>query len=1060
MMRSIRPARIALAAMVLLAGPVAARQEPPTQTGPVGIVQGTVTDAMSGQPLSGVQVYVVGSQIGVVSEQGGRFMVTNVPAGRRVLRFEMIGFGTKEVIANVAAGSNVPVNVTVWPQAVAVDPVVVTALGMQRDQRSLGYAVQSISRTEVERGAPITLLEAIASRVAGVDVVQSTGQPGGSARLAIRGEASFRGDGQPLYIIDGMPIFSDIDPNSYDPLVRGQASSRLIDIDPVNIEEISVLRGAAATALYGSRAALGAIVIRTRLGTPGQPLRVSFNSRVGYEEPRLEGLQTSWAAGLNGLYCNGLPAERGGVCEPGLDGVDPAIRMAWGPHRSEVSSNGDVRFADPRADFFRTGKIMSHTIYGTGSVASGTYSLGVGYTNHSGIMTSSRLDRLNLVSNVAVNLKPNLTSQTTVLHANTLNDLGWEGVGGFGGLVSITPPTRDLTTRWNEDGSPVMYGFDDPHPQWLAENEYATSRVVRWIASQAFAYHFGPGLTLSNRTGFDQFIDERREFQNERPWLTTAGLRSGGTRQQKTTHRTLNNDLVLSAAHRPLGDERFGVTGLVGTNINNATKTDISAWGLDMNIPGFYTLSNFSSTAQTSQLPMHRRVIGAYAQATVDYRNWAYLTLSGRNDWSSTLPLDDNSYFSPSASLSVIFTDALGWQSSLLDYGKIRLSLAKVGSDAPPYRLRSTYARADLTDYSSGTGTETTLEFPFRGVKGVVQRLELGNPNLKAESLMEAELGLELHWFGGRARSDLSLYNRSSTDQIFNVPAPSSTGYALMTQNAGDLTNRGIELSVGVTPIRTDNASVELRGNVARNWSKVNELAPEVSYIYLAGPLSDDFAQIRIMPDEGYGVIWGRGYQRNEQGQLLIGSDGWPLVQDGMALGNVLPDWIGNLSANASYRALSASALFDIRRGGHVYNADLLFTIPSGTAAITEDRNDAFVWEGVTTSGQQNNVQLTRDRAFWTRYSAVDENLVESANVARLRQVTVGFRLPDAWSQRLDASELTAYVVGNNVLVSSPFSYGDPTGSNYGSANAGGAAYRLFTTPTTRSWSFGVRANF
>ena len=1065
MRRSIRRGRIALAAVVLLAGKAAAQDVPTTPQAPSGVVTGTVTDASTGRPLHNVQAFVVGTSVGVVSGENGRFSISNVPAGRRVIRFEMIGFGTSERIVNVAANSQVPVDIALWPQAMALDQVVVTALGMQRVQRSLGYAVQKIDRTDIDRFAPVTLIDAIASRVAGMDVVQSSGQPGGSARIAIRGETSFRGDGQPLYVIDGVPIFSDIDPNSYDPLERGQASSRLIDIDPVNIEEISVLRGAAATALYGSRAALGAIVIRTRLGVPGSPLRVSFNSRVGYEDPLLEGLQNSWAGGMDGYFCNGLSSEFGGWCQPGLVNPDPSMRLAWGPHRDSIPSSvtqqagGSVRFRDPRRDFFGSGKLNSHTIYGTGSIASGTYSLGVGYTNHTGIMTNSKLDRLNLISNVALNLKPNVTSQTTIMHASTTNDLGWEGALGFGGLVSVLPPTRDLSTRTNEDGTPVMYGFDDPHPHWLADNEFANSKVTRWIASQAFAYHFGPGFTLSNRTGFDQFIDERREFQNERPWLTAAGLRSGGTRQEKLTHRTLNNDLVLSAAHRQI-DDRFGVSGLVGLNINDATKTDVSAWGVGMNIPGFYTLSNFSTRFQTGLLPTRRRLIGAYGQWTFDYRNWAYLTLSGRNDWSSTLPLDDNSFFSPSASLSVIFTDALGWKGRVLDYGKLRVSLAKVGTDAPPYRLRSVYRVGDLTDWSSGTGTPTTLEFKYRGVKGVLQTTELGNPNLKPESLTEAELGFEMQWFGGRAYTDLSLYDRRSKDQIFNVPAPASTGFTLMTQNAGSLTNRGVELSVGLTPIRTTNATVELRGNFARNWSKVNELAPDLSYIFLAGPLTADGAQIRIMPDEGYGVIWGRGYQRNEQGQRIIGSDGWPVVQDGMALGNVLPNWIGNLGANVSFRQLSLSALFDIRRGGRVYNADLLSTIPAGTAAVTENRNDTFVWDGVTASGQPNTVQLIRDREFWTRYATVDENLVESGNVARLRQVSLSLRLPAALSQRLDASDLSLYVVGTNVGVWSPYSYGDPSGSNYGSANAGGSAYRLFTTPSTRNWSFGVRANF
>jgi hypothetical protein len=514
------------------------------------------------------------------------------------------------------------------------------------------------------------------------------------------------------------------------------------------------------------------------------------------------------------------------------------------------------------------------------------------------------------------------------------------------------------------------------------------------------------------------------------------------------------------------------VNGLVGGNLYAAEMSDISGWGFNLSIPGFYRLSNFTTRERRHTLPSKRRILGAYTQWTFDYNEYAFLTLTGRNDWSSTLSLDDNAIFYPSASLALVFTDALGWSSSVLDYGKVRLSLAKVGADAPPYRLSSAYEVASLTDWSGGASTPVELGFPFRGVKGYLQSTERGNPDIKPESTVEAELGFELHWLGGRARTDISLYNRRSFDQIFSVPAAASTGFTSLTRNAGDLTNRGIEFSLGMTPIRTNDVLWDVRLNATRNWSKVDELSEEVDSIYLAGPgaprqdyflylEAPDLPQVRIVSGESYGVIWGRGYQRNENGQLLIGADGFPLVEDDQLLGTISPTFLGNVNSSLRWRSLTLSGLFEIRRGGDIMNTDLLFTIPAGTAKITEQRNDSYVFDGVSAAtGQPNTTPVIRDRDFWTRYANVHENLIESADVARLREATLAFRLPDAISGKLQAQSMSAFVTGRNLLIWAPFSYGDPDGSNYGAVNAGGSAYRFFTTPTTRTYTVGVRATF
>ena len=1056
------------------------------QQGTAGVITGRVLHAATQRPVVAGQVYLVGAQVGGITNAQGEFTIAwgtsgGVQPGIRRLRFQSVGYGTMDKLVNLEPSGSLSVDFLVTEEAIAIDKVVVTALGIERAQKSLGYAVQSVRAPALSRSPELTFLGAIAGQTAGTVVTQSTGQPGGSARLTIRGEGSFRGDGQPLYVIDGVPMSVDIDRLGFvaascqtfttgpiaascvdNPLRRGQAGSRAMDIDPNNIEEISILRGAAATALYGSRAALGAVIIKTKQGTPGAPMRFSLTSRFGQEEPIIEGLQTSWAGGTGGFYCNGKALATGGWCQPGAPTTDPTVSLAWGPHRDSIPAavtahEGQIRFRDPREDFYKNGLTSTHSLYATGSQPMGTYGLGFTYTNQEGVFERSRLDRMNLNANLSMSLSRIFRSHTVVMYSGTNNDYGWEGIEGYTALVSMLPPTRDLSVATNEDGSPVMYGSNSPHPQWLAENEYSTTSTARWIAAQTFSVELGKGFRISDQVGLDSYIDSRQEFMNERPWLTTAGIANGGTRQRKITRRTINNELTLTGERRGIGAGNFSVSGLVGLNAFSTKIGDVGGGGRNLGIPGYYQLSNFSIRVPEANLDAFRRLVGLYSQATFDYKDWAFLTLTGRNEWSSTLPKDARSYFYPSAALSVVFTDALGWSSSLLDYGKLRLSLTKVGVDAPPFRLTSSYVLGGFQDFASGTTTFTNLGFPFRTVRGFEVDDNYGNPKIKPEQTVEAEVGLETRLLNGRARADISVYNRRSTDQVFSVPVPTSTGFRFVTENAGDLRNRGVEVSLAATPVRSDRFSVDALVNVTRNWSKVQEIQEGVT-LYLAGPGT---TSVRLVEDREYGVIVGTRYQRNANGQHIIGADGFPVVEPGVhEIGSIAPSWLANLSTTVRYRSVGVSALIDSRRGGSVLNGDLAYTIPAGTAKITESRNDSFTFEGVTAAGAPNTQSVIRNQAFWTRYAAVDENLIESANAVRLREVSVSVDLPQRLSRMMDVQGLTVFASGRNLKTWSDFSYGDPDGNNYGSISAGGVGFRMFTVPNTRTYSIGVRASF
>jgi TonB-linked SusC/RagA family outer membrane protein len=1061
----------ALGAIVLLhatLGSAAAAQQ-------TGAIVAQVVDSVSGSPIRGAQVHVAGTDIGGLTNDEGRVLFAAVPAGARTVRVQLMGYASREQTVTVVGGGTATVVLRVKQEAIALQGLVVTALGIERSERSLGYAVQSMNSVALERSPEVTLVSALSAQAAGVSVTTASGRPGASARIVIRGETSFSGSGQPLFVVDGVPISIDLDTQARtnsvlapEQLDYGEAGSRMMDLDPNSIEEISVLRGAAATALYGSRAAGGAVIIKTKQGRAG-PTRYTFSSRIGFDRPIIEGYITDWAAGDQGYYCNGKLPGQGGWCQPGFpsNNPSPTTGLNWGPHKDSIpqivlDSVGEVRFRDARADFYRTGRVLENSLNATGSVPGGHFNLGISHVDQKGIVPASKLDRLNMSGNITLNLSGSLRSNTSILFSNTENDWQYEGWFGVGRTLTNLPPSRDIRQAWNEDGTPVLWASNTPHPEWVVENEFTGSTTRRWIASQGLTFTVIPGLHLGNRIGLDSYLDQRQRYQNERPWRTSAGLPSGGTDQQKIERQIINNDLTVTVDPRQLGGG-FAFGALLGSNLYMEESSDLRARGSDVNIPGFYNISNFSTQIVTGNLPTKRRLVGVYSQATIDYRNWAFLTLTGRNDWSSTLPSNNNSYFYPSASLGIVFTDALGWASDLLPYGKLRISLSKVGNDAPPYRLSTRYQVAQ------GVGADNGIQqfngpparFPFRGQNGYLQGNELGNPDLKPESTREWEAGVELRLLQDRARLDVSYYDKSSYDQIFSVPSSPASGFTSITRNAGDLRNSGFEVSVQARPIEMAGFAWDVRANWSRNRSEVIRLATGVTALYLAGY---DWPSIQILPGYGYGVIWGYGWQRDEQGQLLIGDDGFPLLStDFLPLGSIQPDWLGNLNTSLTYRGIGLSALLDVRQGGNIINFETNYTANSGRSILTATRGTPYTFEGVNVNtGQPNQVVLIRDRTFFNRIYGFDrhESQIEDGSYVKLREVTLSYVIPRSLLERAGIESATLFATGRNLRVWSDFTLGDPEGSNYGSSNAGGGAFRFFTLPQTRSWTMGVRAAF
>jgi outer membrane receptor protein involved in Fe transport len=706
----------------------------------------------------------------------------------------------------------------------------------------------------------------------------------------------------------------------------------------------------------------------------------------------------------------------------------------------------------------------------------GVYSLALSYLKQNGVNPMEKLDRLNLSGNVNIHFNKWIQSTSIVQRIRSNNPYQDDSYSGVDHTLINLPPTFDVRTGYLPDGTPVFLSTgNNPQPslQWQTSNEFNKELTNRWIASQQFSVTVGPGIHLNNNAGLDTYVTEFGRFANLRPWLS-ADQTSGSTSQKKSTRTTINNDLTLNLDPRQIRNSALQVSGLVGGNIYSQESASITGNGSDMVLPNYYNLGNFADQTVSGTLTTQRRLLGAYSQVEMDYADWAFLTLTGRNDWSSTLPTNANSYFYPSAQLAVVFTDVMSWRPRWLDYGKLRLSKAKVGNDAPQYALTTRYnnASASGANNSQQQNGGPRLAFPFRGVTSYISSTALGNPTLKPETTVEDELGLELRMFGDRMNGEVSLYRKSSYNQIFSVPSSASTGFTSISRNAGDLRNKGIELSVGGRPVDTRWFSWDGRINWAKNKSQVLRLAPGVTSIALAGY---SWPQIRIMEGQPYGVIWGYGWKKNcvaadpcfenvPKGTLLIGDNGFPLKSDDQRnLGSVAPDWTGSVTSEFRVGRFALSGLLDIRHGGKLINFETQYEVTNGRSILTADRYTWTTWPGVNiNTGEPNTVALFKDQDYYPLIYGTDrhEQQIESAGFAKLRELSLSYRLPENFARRMQVQNASLYLTGRNLRGWYASPSGDPEQDLSQGTNAGQQYFRQFSAPQTRSFLFGLRSTF
>lgn len=1031
-------------------------------------VSGTVSDP-DGEGLIGASILVKGTATGTVTDVDGSFSI-NVPTDATTLVVSYTGFATQEV----KIGASNVLDIVMRESALDLSEVVVTAIGLEANRARLGYSVQNLESEDIINSQETNIVNGLNSKVAGVSVTSSSGSPGASANIRIRGATSITGDNQPLFVIDGVPIDNSEFGNAVDGVDQ---SNRAIDINPNDIESMTVLKGPAATSLYGVRAANGVVVITTKSGQAGKP-RVSFTSSYRLDQVnKMPELQSSFA---QGQPIGGVPRWRG---------PDTGEGFSWGPAISDLEfdgsdypydqngrlvptgqGNGMPAQAYDQNDFFRTGNTQDVNLSVQGGNGIVNYFVSAGRLASNGIVPNATFER----NSVRVKLDANLTDKLTLTgSANYVNSGGFRVQRGSNlrgvmlGLLRNTPTFDMGNGKSGQDAAddPATYILPDgrqrsyragiyDNPYWTANKNPSTDDVNRIIGYAGLRYELLDWLTVQYKLGIDNYSDRRNGAIDIIP-----GRIAGSVTQDIITSNDLNSDFLLLIDKDISESINFGAT--IGHNYFSTEEITQSAVGNTLASPDFYHISN-ATDVQAFETINARKLIGAFADVSLAYENYLFLNGTFRNDWSSTLPEGNNTFQSWSTSLGFAFTEAFGLQNNdLMPYGKLRVSYGSVGNDAPLYATQNYFNAAAAT----GDGFITGITFPAFGVNAFERDIQLGNDILTPETTTTFEIGGEFKFLRGRVGLDITYYNSESVDQIIPVTLSATTGFTNAILNAGRVTNEGVEIVLTATPVRSRDFSWDITANFTHYENVVEELIEDVDNIFLAGFTSTSSEAVAGMP---FGAIYGDGFQYDDNDNLLIGADGWPLVAPSKrALGDPNPDFQLGLRNTFSFKGLSLSALLDVRQGGDVWCGTCGIMDYFGTSQLSADeRGDVVVFDGLLPDGKQNDIAVpladpTSGLGSYYRvrygFGGITEMSVYDASWVRLRELSLSYTFPKTmFGGKIDNLSLT--LTGRNVFLITDYPGIDPETNLTGASNGIGLDY--FNMPNTKSYAATLRANF
>ena len=1026
-------------------------------------LSGIVLNA-DGLPIKLASIQVKGTKRGSTSDEQGEFKITVAPG--QELQVSSVGFVTRLIKVEKVT----KLVITLTNSGSDLGEVVVTALGITRAKKTLGYAVQKIDGSQLDQAKDNNIINSLSGKVAGVQVTSGGSATGASAKIVIRGNSSF-GTNSPLFVIDGVPIYNNVtNLNGGGGLDWGNTAS---DIDPNNIESLTILKGSSASALYGSRATNGVIVITTKKGSKSKKaIGVDFNSSVMVDKasyfPKLQneygggwdGEEFIWkknnaANGTNLSYNDYAKKFAYNYVDGRGGGVNDDNPINWGPRLdkgllldqwSTGKNSTYVSRPDNIKEWFNPGVTFNNSVAfsANGEKASGRIS----YTNQDTKGIVDFTDQKQNTVSANMNLKPSdrlsATANVTYLskESNNIPQSGYAWADIFGWLQ------RDFPTQYAKDlfykqGNPgYIFNADNPFYNLRNTNSFKRDRAYGSIST---SFKINSWLSANGSMGVDFYNEFRKTITQSGTVSNIAKKRGGQFTDNQQFNQETNLDFTLNF-DKSFGD--FRVDGLVGANKRNNVLRSMNLSASDLTVSDIYAISNVKGTPGVGNYYSSYETQSAYFAANGSYKDYLFLGVTGRNDWSSTLSSNNRSFFYPSVSLGFSVTDAFKLNSEKISYLKLRANLARVGGATDPYLLSRTYSAASYnsTSYFSPTSVLPPI-------------------NLEPFQTSSYEFGTEIKFLKNRFSLDVTYYDQTTVNQIINVGTSSTSGYRSMTMNAGEIENSGIEMMF--TGKLLENKS-GLNWGISLNWGKNKSVVNSLYGGLTSYQISAGFggATLRGIPGQDWGILWGLPFVRSAQGKVVVDPNGVPMTTSaGKNLGSVTPDWTGGITNTFTYKNFNLNFLVDVRKGGKFFSTTAWHSYPTGTYAITTQNNvreTGLIVDGVFEDGKANNVRVSAQDYYgggwmWNNheYSILDGTFI------KLREVIFGYDFNFKKTNLFQKLNLS--IVGRNLAIL----YRDKSTSELGidpevglGSGAAGVGFENFQIPTCRSFGINLKATF
>ena len=1060
-------------------------------------ITGTVTSSEDGMPIPGLSVIVKGTTIGTSTDVNGKYEL-NAPADAQFLMFSFVGLKTQEV----TIGGRQIIDVIMEPEMLQVEEVVVTALGITREKKALGYAVQDVKGDELAKVRTSNVVSSLTGRVAGVQISTASGQMGGGAKINVRGNTSLTKNNQPLFVVDGIPL--DNSDFSYGATGGGgyDYGNLAQDINPDDIESVSVLKGASATALYGSRAANGVVMITTKKGVQSnsKQMGVSVNSSVTFEQAKYyPQYQKEYGGGYGSFRSFTLGGKtylypRYNVDESWGPKYDPNIMVLnWNAYDPWDTENYLVEkpWVYPKNDytyFFKTGTNYQNNISVTASDKNSA--LRISFTNMdvTGIYPKSTMTRNTVNASGSTRFSKYIDGWVNVNYVQN------EAVGrpetGYGDRnpvqkmwqwIHTSIDYKELEAYKNPDGTQRTWNrnsYNDPtpaytdNPYWTRYENYQNDRRDRVYGNYGLNIEIAPWLKFTGRMGTDfyRFMSEER--------MAIGSQAQSEYYQNVITNLEMNSEFFFTL-HKRFAEDQVGLAAILGGN-----RLDRKYWRNGGNTvggliqPNLYNLSNSLNKATVFDTQTGKRINSLYANVSLDYNRFVFLEFTARNDWASTLPANSRSYFYPSATVSVILTelDALKNQ-DIVSFAKLRGGIAQVGNDTGPFELLN-YVTINPTFMDAELEQNPRMSFSST----------LNAANLKPELTTSWEIGTEMKFLQNRVGLDLSYFYKETKDQIVPVRVSGATGYSQKIINAGKMVNKGLELALYATPVATKDFTWDVQLNIATLQNEVVEIAEGLDYLTLGnGPFK---VQSGAFIGHSYPIIYGTDYVKDDAGNIIVSPDGYYIPSEIKPLADVTPDFTAGLTNTFTYKGFDLSILIDMQRGGNMYYLSYMWGMYSGifeeSAKLNENgvniREDLGDGGGVLLNGVygtynpvtgkityldaagnesatpvENTSRIDGQAWAEAHYDGPDRQSIFSTDFIKLREVRLGYAVPARYTGPIKGLKVSAFA-RNLAIFGAATDHFDPEYLQMAGSNAQGIEGGYL--PSTMTFGFGLNFNF